>query len=215
MKKKGTMLLALFCGLVCALSVFTYTGNVKSQADAQRSEALARYGGEQLQVCVATRDIAPGETVSSKNTTTKLWLTALLPEQAVETLGDVEGKRAASPILAGEVLSRKRFEGSSAGISVPYGLRAVSVQVKDAEAVGGALDSGMHVDVYTVGNSGAQLIATNVLVVAAGSTSKSSSWVTLAVEPEHVQELIAATQKTELYFALPGDEGEGEADDDE
>lgn len=213
MKKKGTLVLAVLCGTVCALSVLTYTTTMRNQMEVQRSEALARYGGEQLEVCVATRDIVPGEAVGSSNAAMRLWVADLLPDRTVKNLGDVEGERATSLILAGEVLTQKRFEGSSQGVSIPYGLQAVSVQVDDVEAVGGALEGGMHVDIYAVGNSGAQRIASNVLVVTVGSTTKSSQWVTLAVEPERIQEVIAATQKTELYFVLPGERDEGSSKD--
>ena len=210
MKKKATMLLALLCGIVCALAVFTYTGSVRSEADQARSEALARYGGEQIQVCVATRDIAPGETVNASNVTMKMWLADLLPEKAVESLDEAAGRQVTSQVLKGEVLSSKRFEGTANGVAVPAGLQAVGVEVGNAQAVGGALRAGMKVDVYAVGASGTGLIASDALVVAAGdASSRSSSWVTLAVSPEHVQELISATQKTELYFALPGVDEKG------
>ena len=40
------------------------------------------------------------------------------------------------------------------------------------------------------------------------TTDAKVSWITVAVAPESVQEIVAAAQKTELYFTLPGSEGE-------
>lgn len=38
---------------------------------------------------------------------------------------------------------------------------------------------------------------------ASGSASK-VTWVTLAIDPNQVEELVSAAQKTELYLTLPG-----------
>ena len=41
-----------------------------------------------------------------------------------------------------------------------------------------------------------------------GAAAADVTWVTVAVKPESVQEVIAASRKAELYFALPA-AGEG------
>lgn len=46
---------------------------------------------------------------------------------------------------------------------------------------------------------GALILATS----AASESGATAEWVTLAVEPERVQEVVAAAQNLELYFALP------------
>ena len=69
----------------------------------------------------------------------------------------------------------------------------------------------MSVDIYSSGDSATTAIATGVNVLdasvnASGSlTSSDNGWITLAVEPEKVQEIIAASNKTSLYFTLPGE----------
>ena len=209
------MIIGVVSGLICALSVFAYIQNVKTESDTARTEALVRYGGEQLEVCIATRDIAPGEKVDSGNVSTKLWVADLLPENAVRSFSDVSGKRATSIILGGEVISTKRFEATETQMEIPEGLSAISLPAKTVQAVGGAITQGMHVDVYATGNSTTTLLARDVLVLSTsseGSTSKSNSstaWVTLAVESRFVQELIAASQKSEIYFVLPSSDKKG------
>lgn len=215
-KKRTTALLGAGCGLLCAACVLLYLQGVRGEAEAARAEALARYGGEQLEVCVAARDIAPGETVDAGALETRLWVADLLPADAVRQSAEVIGRQAASSILAGEVISLKRFEGASSSLDVPFGLEAVSVPAKDVQAVGGALASGMKVDIYATGDTSTDLLGSDVLVLATSASSASLSgdaaiaWITVAVEPSSVQELVAAAQKTQLYFVLPA-EGEGAA----
>lgn len=217
MKRNRTTIIGLVCGVVCAACVLAYVQGVRGEVDAARAEALARYGGEQLEVCVAKRDIAAGETVDISAVETKLWVADLLPEGAVRSLDAVAGKRASSTILAGEVVSERRFRETGTGIDVPAGLTAVSVPAKDVQAVGGAVAPGLHVDMYATGGTSTDVIASGVLVLATNASAGEDSsdagvdWITIAVEPALVQQIVSAAQRTELYFALPGDSnGSGE-----
>lgn len=215
MKQRQMTAVAIGCGAVCALCVGVFMASVQGQADAARAEALARYGGEQVEVCVATRDIAAGERVDLSAVEMKLWVADLLPEEAVRANADAVGKTVTSSILKGEVISSKRFESARDALEVPAGKEAVSVPAKAVQAVGGAVRPGMSVDVYSSGNTTTTAIARSVLVLATsvgegGSlVSSDSGWITLAVEPERVQEIIAASNATSLYFVIPGDQAEG------
>ncbi|MCL2826429.1 MAG: Flp pilus assembly protein CpaB [Eggerthellaceae bacterium] len=208
MKRPKTVVWGIVCGLLCAGAVFLYTQNVQGEAAAARAEALSRYGGEQVEVCVATRDIAAGDKVDATNAATKLWIADLLPEGAVRSLADISGKQATSAILAGEVISTKRFEETALSVEAPTGFCALSVPAKDIQTVGGSLCAGMRVDVYATGVT-TELLAQDVLVLSTSVESAdkkpnaSISWVTLAIKPDAVQEIIAASQKMELYFVLP------------
>lgn len=210
MKRGKTTALGVLCGAVCAVCVLAYLQGVRGEADEARAEALARYGGEQLEVCVAKRDIAAGEAVDAGAVETRMWVADLLPGEAVRDAGSVVGRKASSSILAGEVLSERRFLDAGSRLDVPEGLTAVSVPAKDVQAVGGAVVAGARADVYATGGASTEVIASNVLVLATSASGKGDrseekvSWVTLALEPESVQEIVAAAQKTELYFTLPG-----------
>lgn len=210
MKQKQVTAIAAGCGVACAVCVGAFMASVQGQADAARAEALARYGGEQVEVCVATRDIAAGERVDLSAVETKLWVADLLPENALRANGDAVGKVATSSILKGEVVSSKRFESSRDTLDVPEGKAAVSVPAKAVQAVGGAVRPGMSVDVYSSGDTTTAAIARSVLVLAtsvgesSSLVSSGSGWITLAVEPDKVQEIISASSKTTLYFVLPG-----------
>ena len=220
MRRKKTVVIGVISGVLCAVFVLLYLQNVAGEAQSARAEALSRYGGEQIEVCVAKRDIAAGETIDANAIETKLWVADLLPQDAVQSSDEVIGKQASSSILAGEVISLARFKGESYTLDVPEGLTAVSVPARDVQAVGGAIEAGMKVDIYATGNTTTVAIAENVLVLstsasvaAKGESTGEVSWITLAVEPDMVQELVAAAQTTDLYFVLPADsdlEGEDE-----
>ena len=196
------------------MCIGAYLASVKGAANAERAEVLARFGGEQVEVCVATRDIAAGERLDSSSVEDRLWVADLLPEGAIRQSGDATGRIATTSILKGEVVSEKRFEVERGVLDVPAGKEAVSVPAKAVQAAGGAIRPGMSVDVYSSGDSTTALLAEKVVVIdtsVKGSGSLLSSdagWITLAVEPDRVQEIIAAASKTSLYFVVPG-EGAG------
>lgn len=118
--------------------------------------------------------------------------------------------------MEGEVVVLKRFEGSNVTLDVPEGLAALSVPAKDVQAVGGSLAAGETADLYAVGGTSTVLLARDVLVLATSSTGSEGaqtelSWVTVAIAPESVQEIIDASQKSELYFVLPSAESADES----
>lgn len=212
MRRKTMTAASIACGLACALFVGLYLYGVRGSVDEARAEALERYGGEQIEVVVAKRDIYAGETVEESALETKMWVADLLPSDAIVDVADAQGRVASSTILAGEALSEKRFAGETRRLEVPEGMIAVSVPAKDVQAVGGAISSGCKVDMYATGGAATDVLAAGVLVLAtsAGSgdedSGESISWITIAVSPEEAQGIVAAAQKTELYFTLPGED---------
>lgn len=211
MKQRRMTVIAVACGALCAACVAAFLLSLQGEADAARAEVLARYGGEQVEVCVATRDVAAGERLDASAVEEKLWVADLLPEGAVADASLVVGRNATSSILKGEVVLEKRFQEGQGSLDIPQGMQAVSVPAKAVQAVGGAIRPGMSVDVYSSGSSGTASLAQGVIVLASsmgenGSlVSNDAGWITLAVAPERVEEIIAASSKTNLYFALPGE----------
>lgn len=211
LRAKGNMktVVCAGCAVACALCIAGYAASINSQAEAARAEALERYGGDQLEVCVAKKDIAAGEYVDASSVEKRLWLVDLLPEGAVQTESDIVGRQATSEILAGEVVCQQRFQASATQLDIPAGTVAVSIAVKDVQAVGGAALPGTRVDLYSVGNTKTVLLEPEVLVLqtsasAAGAADGTSvNWVTVAIAPERVQEIVSASQHAKLYLTLP------------
>ena len=214
---------ACACGLLAALLLIFYANNVRAQAESSRLQALADYGGEQVEVLVATRDIAAGERLDASNVSFQIWLVDLLPAGVARETSDVFGKTAAIPILKNEPIVTTKLGEGSAQIVVPDGLCAVSIPADDVQAIGGALTPGMLVDVYMVSATKVTLVAQNVLVLEtsngygatstgngsgslfSGSQARSAlKWVTVAVDAQTVQELLIAARDRSLSLVLPG-----------
>lgn len=213
MRRRKTMVAGILCGLACVVCVALYASQVNAQAERTRLESLAEYGGEQVEICVATRDLAAGEVIDSSMFEKKLWVSDLLPDGAIANEQDAVGKMLTSSVVSGEVLVEKRFENTERNLDIPFGYVAVSVPAEDIQAVGGAIRQGSLVDVYSTGGSATELIGESLLVLATNAQSNGESassgtavsWITLAVEPECAQQIVAAAQATELYFTLPGE----------
>ncbi|MCL2882869.1 MAG: Flp pilus assembly protein CpaB [Coriobacteriia bacterium] len=234
------LLIACFCGVLAALAVFWYISDIRAEATGARQQAIAKYGGEQIEVYVADRDINAGEELSPSNVSKRLWLVDLLPAGALGTEADVYGQTLAMPMLANEVVaSAKLGEAGSAAemLKIPEGLCALSVPSDNLRAVGGAIQAGTKVALYAAGSGEVRLLDTDVLVLATSNTVLTGSlaagqaanglsgnssgvlggtssqanlkWVTLALQEERVQEVIAASEEQSLYLVLVGDD-EGE-----
>jgi pilus assembly protein CpaB len=217
MNSRKRMITGIVSAVLAIVCVVVYAASVRSEASAQREQSLARYGGEQVQVCVATKDILPGQTISRSNTMETMWIANLLPEECVTSFDEVDGLTASQQILANEPLSRARLEGGPEALDVPEGLCAVSVPADDVHAVGGAVVPGSVLDVYAHTSRGSVLLGSRLLVLATsggGTQSSSLTWITLAVTPESVQELLDVSAQDELYFVLPGQETESEGEED-
>lgn len=214
MRRHVHLAIGALCGVLCVAGILAYAADLRADVDQERSEALARYGGEQVEILVATDDIAVGDMLDTTNAEKRLWLSELVPDDAVSDHADVAALPATSPIYAGEVVLKHRFdEREEVALQVPDGKCAISVPSKAVTAVGGSLRPGSKVDVYSVSGSATDLLASRVLVLSTSTTSEEKdanrksdvTWVTLALDPSMVEEVIAASQKSELYFSLPSE----------
>lgn len=202
--------IAICCGVLAALCVFAYTATIKSEASMARAAAIQQYGGEHVPVLVATKTIPIGGTVDESNATVQEWLVDFLPQgQAAQSHEQLEGLVAQSEIRVNEPILLERVGDGSSRITVPDGLAAASVASDDVLAVGGAIRAGSVVDVYVEAASGEiTMIGERILVLETSTPDdagdKQISWVTLAVTPSSVSELISASARGTIHFVLPG-----------
>ena len=218
MKPDKRLILGICCGVLAAIFTAMYISGARAEALTSREAAIKQYGGETCEVCVATRDIASGEVIAQSDITMQTWIVDLLPSGAIVDDDEVVGKTAQTAILQNEVFAQAKVGQPTETLTVPSGLCAVTVPSKDVQAVGGALSAGAVVNVYATSESSVRLLGQNILVLetsnsgysrestsAFGNASSraSVSWVTLAVTPESVSELIAASKTESLYLTLP------------
>ena len=203
------------CAAVAVAAVFAYTATVSSEAATKRQAAIDRYGGEQA--LVATQDIGAGTPLGTSNVMQVSWLTDLLPRAEVaEELDELFGLVAEQDIKEGEPIVMDRVGDGSSRISVPAGLEAVSVASDDVLAVGGSVQEGSFVDVYVeTGEGRIALLGKKILVLETSAavdqgSSAAIAWVTLAVTPESVSELLSASCKGTIHLVLPGGQAASE-----
>ena len=213
MRKTRSLIVGIVCGIACMAGVLLYVQDARDAIEAERAEALARYGTAQVEAYVASRDIVAGAKADVTNAERKTMPGELLPEGAVTDLSQIEGQPAQADIYRGEVLVARRFEDSAGtSIQVPDGMCAVSVPAKAVSAVGGSVLPGAEVNVYSTTATSTDLLVSKVKVLSTSasvdakkSSSSDVSWVTLAVAPDVVSDLIAAAGSSELYFTLPSE----------
>ena len=200
-------MLSALSGAAAAALFMLYASDVRVEAEQERRETIERFGGELVSVCVALRDIEPGEEIDEGNVAVEEWASSLLPADALTSLSASVGKTATSRIPRRAPLSGVYFERREDAASVPKGKVAVSVPSGAERAVGGALERGDSVDVYVTNGSvadrltSAEVLDTSVLAEGGGDLA----WVTLAVDPSAVRELLAATSAGAVSLVAPGD----------
>lgn len=214
-RQRRQMAVALACGLLAAAGVFAYTASISSEASTARAAALEHYGGERARVIVATSDIPVGRKLDGGNVAEREWLVDLLPQGEVVTVADqVAGMVAQVDIKKNEPVLMERVGNGTSRITVPKGLEAVSVSSDDVLAVGGAIKPGSFVNVYVETPKGAiKPMGEKILVLETSSVEKDDdgkiTWVTLAVTPASVADLLEASTKGTIHLVLPGGTVEG------
>lgn len=222
MNRSRRLAISAFAGLAAALVCFMAISAAHRDAERAEQEMLAQYGGELTSVCVASREIEPGEKIDEGNVVVTEWVSTLLPQGAITGLSSVLGRTATAQIPAHAPLAEAYFEQREGAVDIPRGMVAVSVASDPEHAVGGMLTRGETVDVYALGDAladkltSAQVIDSSALASGGGDVQ----WVTLAVRPSAVRELLAATSSGMVTLVVPGtqaeqsDEGESAGEDE-
>ena len=185
----------------------------RAQAEQERSEALARYGGEVTTLVVSRRELSQGEELTQADLEQREWLADLAPAGAVSSMDEVVGKRLASPVAEGQPLCAVDFASADEGVDVPAG--RVAVAVGDRTGLAGSAASGARVVAYEVDDEDVALVTADALVLAAsatrsGQTASPSQEAFLAVSPGDVSRVLEASAKGSLRLVLPADDvGEG------
>ena len=207
MRKKARVVVSVAMGLLAAVLTCWYVTSVREEAQVRQRETIESYGGDVTRVCVATRDIEPGERIDDGSVAVEDWVSSLLPSDAFTSMEEVAGKTATSRIPKRAVVSAAYFIEKPVGsLEVPDGMVAVSVASDEEHALGGAIKAGDRVDVYASRDSVADLLlSAQVLDTSSERLGGAElSWVTLGVEPERVPELLAVTSQGMVTIATGG-----------
>jgi pilus assembly protein CpaB len=206
-------ILILVCASLLGLLASALVYGVVSQ--------VARAGaGQYEQIVVAAANMSLAETVTSQHVKLLPWPKASVPEGALRSLQEAEGRAVRSSILAGEPLIEGKLAPGLAGkggimpMLVPEGQRGVTIKLDEAVRESGFLLPSSRVDVLVSmprapGSQEkiAKVILQDVTVLAAGQTVElrdnkpvTNTTVTLALTPQQTERLAVAQAEGKLML---------------
>ncbi len=174
-----------------------------------------------VQVAVAARDLAVGSMIQAQDVKLVSWPAGAVPQGYATSLEEVVGRGVISQVRMNEPLlaSKMARKGTGAGlaITIPEGMRAMSVRVNEVIGVAGFVFPGNHVDVLvtldrsdTGSDAKTEVLLQNVEVATAGTElqqdadgkAKQVPVVTLLVTPDQAEKLTLAATQGQLQLAL-------------
>jgi len=186
-----------------------------------RQLQLAKAGGaavvKQVPVVVAAGPLKVGQRLTANDLALLDWPEGKQPQGSLSRKEDCVGRALTSPLVQGEVVLDQELakpeEGAGLPVSIPSGMRAVSVGVDDVVAVAGFVTPGTIVDVLVTGTgvSGpiTRTILEHVRVLAVGQElqtalgkPQTAPVVTLLVNPEDAEKLTLASADGKIHLAL-------------
>lgn len=206
MTKKTRILISVLSALLASFCFFAYVQSVRAEAEKSRAEAIQKYGGELTSILVATKQIEPGETLSSSNTQVKSWISDLIPEGAITNPESVMGRTVSSVIGVGMPVVSLHLRSATSQISIPENLVGLTISHGEKYGLAERLSAGTKLAAYEVTDSLITCIASDIAVLSDDSESAlySSSSVTLGLTPEQVPAVLSAYARGTLRFTLPG-----------
>jgi len=176
---------------------------------------------EATSVVVAARDLTVGAIVHAADVRVVRWPPNATPPGYLGKPEAVVGRGVITPVRTNEPLldSKLATKGAGGGLSVtiPEGMRAVSVKVDEVIGVAGFVVPGTRVDVVVTlsgraggGESVTQVLLQNVPTLAAGALTQPDAQgkpqrvtvITLLVTPDQAEVLILAANEGRIQLAL-------------
>lgn len=195
------------CAALTVLSFAVFARSVREDAERARAEAIAAYGGETVELVVATRTMEAGEVPSSADVRTSEWIADLVPEGALTDVSDAVGIALSAPIAKGAPFTSLNFRGAAAAEDVPKGYVAVTIPVNDKLGISREIVVGAKVVAYRVAEGRAEVIAPEAIVLSSpaayGTALSVSQTMTLAVLPGSVSDVLLASSDASLRIVLP------------
>lgn len=205
--------LAIVCGGSAAYFALAYLR--------QNTPRLIAAESPQHQVAVAARDLPLGTMLKAEDVRMIDWRGEAVPQGFLTSVDLVVGRGLITPVRANEMLLEGKLAARGAGaglaITIPEGMRAVSVRVDDVIGVAGFVLPGTRVDVMLTlppkldrKETVTQLILQNMRVLAAGQIVQQDaqgkpitvSVLTLMVTPVEAELLVLAANEGKIQLAL-------------
>jgi pilus assembly protein CpaB len=204
-------------GLVGALMVaFVASGYVYRQLQKVQASGAGK-APKQVQVVVAAGPLKLGQRLTEKDLAFLEWPEGKQPPGSFLHREDCVGRALVNFLVENEVILEQELAPRQAGeglpVTIPQGMRAVSVGVDDVVAVAGFVTPGTAVDVLVTGMGPdgpvTRTLLEHVRVLAVGQKlqtengkPQTASVVTLLVTPEDGEKLTLAAADGKLHLAL-------------
>ena len=207
---RNRMLLWLGVALIVALAASNY---VYRQFQRAQGAKVVR----QVHVVVAAVPLKVGQPLAATDLALLDWPEGKQPQGSFSRAEDCVGRVPLVPVAQGDVVLAqvlaKPQAGAGLSVTIPAGMRAVSVGVDDVVAVAGFVTPGTIVDVLVTGTGpGGSLTRTileHVRILAVGQElqtangkPQTASVVTLLVSPEDGEKLTLAAAEGKIHLAL-------------
>lgn len=212
-RKWIALVLALVSGGAAGYLAMNYMRQPLTPATATASQ--------ESRVVVAARDLALGSVLTSADVKLVAWPAEAVPPGYATRVEDVVGRGVIQTVSANEPLLASKLADKEAGgglsITIPEGMRAVSVKVDEVIGVAGFVLPGTRVDVLVTLNATSEreeistrVILQNVQALAAGQTiqrdvngePQTVTVITLLVTPEQAEQLTLASTEGRIQLAL-------------
>jgi pilus assembly protein CpaB len=187
----------------------------------QRTPRLIAAEAPRQQVAVAARDLPLGTLLRAEDVRLIDWRGDAVPQGFITSTDAVVGRGLITPVRVNEVILEGKLATREAGaglaITIPEGMRAVSVRVDDVIGVAGFVLPGTRVDVMLTlppklerRETVTQVILQNMKVLAAGQIVQQDAQgkpitvpvLTLMVTPEDGELLVLAANEGKIQLAL-------------
>ncbi|MDB5289153.1 MAG: Flp pilus assembly protein CpaB [Phycisphaerales bacterium] len=119
----------------------------------QLSKSNAATPTKSVQVVVAKVNVPPGQELTAEQLTMTTLAATSAPPEAFTATGDVVGRVLTMPLLTGQTVLQSSLapKGTIAGLPslVPPGMRAITIDVNEANGIAGMLQPGCRVDIIS------------------------------------------------------------------
>lgn len=223
MNQKKPVYIAIAMALVALLLGSTY---IKKQ----EQKLIDR--SHPVPVLIAKVDILKNMPVEENMVAVQEVPKAFLQPGALSHPAEAIGRLTSSPVMKGEQLLGTKLitygDDTGLAVKIPQGMRALSVRVDPVSGVGGLIKPDNYVDILSTFNFGDEVkddyrtftLFENVRVLAVGKdlgvgladasqdkqvrsrNRRDIEFVTLAVDPQQVQDILLAQNSGELYLSL-------------
>ena len=109
---------ATLSALAACAACLLYGKHVKAQAEQVRIDALERYGGEVVNLLVATRTLEYGDIIDSSSVASREWIADLAPDQALVRMEEVIGRQVTVPLAKGLPLTQLNLRDGTSGLAL-------------------------------------------------------------------------------------------------